>query len=369
MKLLALIASLSCLPMVASQHWVYFGTGADGVYVASFDDESGQIGAVRRAAEVTRPNFLAIHPSQDRLYSVNRLAEDGKPRDSATAFSFDRSTGELTKINQLETQGSGSCHVNVDATGRMISIANYSSGSLEAMSLRDDGGLGANTSFFQHEGSSAHPRQSSAHTHSVNYSPDNRFLIVADLGMDQVLVYRAIPERAALEPHTPPFHSIEPGSGPRHFTFHPNGRFAFAVNELASTVTALEYDAAAGAFKTLQTISTLAADVEVENTTAEILVHPSGRFLYASNRGHNSIAVFSVEPETGRLRSVQRASTLGDWPRNFRIAPGGRFLLAANQQSDSVVVFAIDASTGRLSPTGVSAKAPSPMCIRFIERR
>jgi len=365
----ALLAFVSCLPMTAAPHWVYFGTGSDGVYVASFDDETGQVGNVRRAAEVTRPNFLAIHPTLDRLYSVNRLAEDGEPRDSATAFRFDRASGDLQRINQLATQGSGSCHVNVDATGRMISIANYSSGSLEAMSLRTDGGLDENTSFFQHQGSSVHPRQAAAHTHSVNYSPDNRFLVVADLGMDQLLVYRTDVERAALKPHSSPYHSVEPGSGPRHFTFHPNGRFAYAVNELSSTVTVLEFDAAAGSFQTLQTISTLASDFSGENTTAEILVHPSGKFLYASNRGHNSIAVFSVDPAGGRLRSVQRVSTLGDWPRNFRIAPGGRFLLAANQRSDEVVVFAVEAASGRLTPTGIAADVPAPMCIRFIERR
>jgi len=369
MKRVALLALVSYLPMTAAQHWLYFGTGADGVYVASFDDQTGAVGPVRKAAEVTRPNFLAIHPSEDRLYTVNRLAKDGERLDSATAFRFDRASGDLTLINQLETQGSGSCHVNVDSTGRMIAIANYSSGSLESMTLRPDGGLGKNASFFQHRGSSVHPRQAAAHTHSVNYSPDNRFLMVADLGMDQLLVYRTEPEKGSLTPHDPPFVPIEPGSGPRHFSFHPNGRHAYVVNELASTITALEYDADAGAFTTLQTVSTLDAGFDGENTTAEILVHPSGKYVYASNRGHNSIAAFTVDADSGRLTALQRPSTLGDWPRNFRIAPGGRFLLVANQNSDQVVVFALDVATGRLTPTGGAAEVPAPMCLRFVARR
>ncbi len=371
-RLTTLLLTLTVLaaPAFAADYWVYFGTGAEGIYRSRFDPESGAVTAPEKAASITRPNFLAVHPSSNYLYAAARTEADGRSVDAAAAFSINRSTGELTPINLLRTRGPGSCHLNVDPTGRTLALANYSGGSVETMTLAPDGRLIANASFFQHEGSGAHPRrQDKPHAHSVNFSPDGRFLIVADLGLDKLLVYRVDPANGKLTPNQPPSIALAPGAGPRHFVFHPDqrrqGRYAYVLNELASTITALLYDAAAGSFTKQKTVSTLPADFSGDNSTAEVLIHPNGKFLYASNRGHNSIAVFAIGG-AGELNAVQRASTLGDWPRNFRLDPTGKFLFAANQRSDSVVVFRISSETGRLAPTGTQLEAPSPLCVRFV---
>jgi 6-phosphogluconolactonase len=237
-----------------------------------------------------------------------------------------------------------------------------------AFPVRDDGKLGEASSFVQHKGSSVDKeRQEGPHAHSVNLSPDNRFAFAADLGLDQVLVYRLDAARGILTPNEPPFGRVKPGAGPRHFSFHPNGRFAYVINEMHNTVTAFAYDAARGVLTEIQTVATLPADFRGESWTAEVVVHPSGKFLYGSNRGHDSIAVFAVDPAKGTLTPIERTPVKGKGPRNFAVDPTGAWLVAANHQSDNIVVFRIDKKTGRLTPTGQEFKVSSPVCVRFVK--
>jgi 6-phosphogluconolactonase len=266
----------------------------------------------------------------------------------------------------VSAKGGGPCHINVDKTGRTVAIANYNTGSVAAFPAGTDGRLGEASAFFQHEGSSANPqRQKGPHAHSANFSPDNRFLMTSDLGLDKVMIYRFDPEKGSLTPNDPAFARVKPGSGPRHFAFHPSARFTYVINEIASTVTAFAYDAARGAMTELQTLSTLPEGGAERNSTAELEMHPSGKFLYGSNRGHNSIAVFAVDQQKGTLTLVQNASTQGGPPRNFALDPSGQFLFAGNQQTDTIVLFRIDAQTGKLTPTGETVELDAPVCIRF----
>ena len=348
---------------------VYFGTGAEAIYVSEFDPETGELTDPEVAAEVARPNFVAIHPDGEHIYAASRIENaEGEQVSVAVAYAINRETGALSRLNEVDAQGAGSCHLNVDATGKMLAIANYASGSVTAMTIGSDGHLGEVSGFIQHEGSSVNPnRQQGPHAHSVNFSPDNRFVIAADLGLDKVLVYRVDPQTGSIEPNDPPSVSVAPGGGPRHFTFHPNGKNAYVINEMASTVTAFGYDASAGSFAELQSISTLPEDFDGASTTAEVLIHPSGKFLYGSNRGHDSIAVFHVADD-GRLTAVEQTSSGGVTPRNFRIGPDGKFLFAANQQTNNVVLFRIDQESGRLTPAGRELEMPNPMCVRFVKR-
>ncbi len=353
----------------AVMHWVYVGTGAQHIYVAAFDDATGEIGEPRKAAAIGRPGFLALHPTKDVLYAVGREREgESSWRGEAAAFSLDRETGDLSEINRAPTNGNGAAHVAVHPAGGAIAACNYGDGNTVSLTLRSDGSLGSLVSDEAHSGSSAHPtRQGEPHPHSVNFTPDGKILIVPDLGTDELVAYSFDAGTAALERTPDQQLRMAPGSGPRHLTFHPAGRWAYVINELASTVTALEYEAATGGFEVLQTIGTLPEDYDGPvNSTAEVLVHPSGKFLYGSNRGDNSIAVFSIADSDGRLAFVERTSTGGDWPRNFKLSPSGAFLLAANQRSDDVRVFRVDGATGRLEPTGASVSVPNPMCVRFV---
>jgi 6-phosphogluconolactonase len=273
----------------------------------------------------------------------------------------------LTFLNRVSSGGAGPCHLVVDKTGKNVLVVNYGSGSTAVLPLEADGRLKEASSFVQHQGSSIDKkRQQGPHAHSVNLSADNRFAMVADLGLDQVLVYRFDAAKGSITPNEPPFAAVKPGSGPRHFAFHPGGKFAYVINEMASTVTAFTYDAARGVLKETQTITTLPADFSGVNHTAEVQVHPSGKFVYGSNRGHNSIAVFTVDVKKGTLTSVEQVSTQGKTPRNFGIDPTGRWLLAANQDTDNVVVFRIDAKTGRLTPTGQVLEVGAPVCVKFV---
>jgi 6-phosphogluconolactonase len=258
----------------------------------------------------------------------------------------------------------------VDKTGRNVLVANYGSGSVACLPVKEDGRLAEASAFIQHTGSSVNPqRQQGPHAHSVNMSPDNRFAMVADLGLDEVLVYRFDPVKGSLAANDPPFAKVKPGSGPRHFAFHPGGKFAYVINELASTVTALAYDARRGILSEVQTVSTLPPGFTGTSTTAEVQVHPSGKFLYGSNRGHDSIAVFGIDARKGTLTPIEHVPTQGKTPRNFGIDPTGSYLLAANQSSDNVVVFRIDPQTGRLTPTGQVLEVGIPVCVKFVAAR
>ena len=343
------------------------GTKSKGIYVYRLDLASGVLTPVGTAAGAENPSFLAIRPDGRFLYSVSETGKfQGQPSGAVAAFAIDARTGQLRLLNQQPSAGSGPCHLVVDRWGKNVLVANYGSGSVGVLPIQQDGRLAPPSSAIQHQGSSAHPqRQRGPHAHSVNLDPANRFAFVADLGLDKVLIYRFDADRGSLTPHEPPSISLKPGAGPRHLAFHPNGRFAYVINEIDSTLTAMQYRADAGQLAALQTLSTLPEPVE-GNTTADVHVHPSGRFLYGSNRGHESIAIFAIDGESGQLTAMGHASTRGRTPRNFALDPTGQYLLAENQASNTIVVFRIDPQTGKLSPTGQVVEVPAPVCIQMM---
>ena len=360
---------------------VWFGTytnaaagrpSSEGIYVSRFDTATGRLTPPVLAGQAKNPSFVALHPALPMLYAVSEVSDaDGRPTGGVIAFAVDEKTGALTRKNQQPSGGKGPCHVSVDRGGRVVLAANYGGGSVICLGLEPDGDLaavvaGSPGGFIQHEGKGVHPqRQEGPHGHSINPSADGRFAIACDLGLDKVFAHALDTGRAVLTPHR--FGSTAPGAGPRHFAFHPGGRHGYSVNELDLTVTAFAFDPEAGTLTPFQSLSTLPADVVDRKgfSTAEIVAHPGGRFVYASNRGHDSIAMYSADAQTGRLEFLGVEPIRGQTPRNFCIDPTGRFLLAAGQNSDTVTVFAIDAETGRLSFTGQSIAVPSPVCIRF----
>jgi 6-phosphogluconolactonase len=348
----------------------YTGPKSKGIYVSRLDRSKGALSAPEVAAETKSPSFLAIHPNGKFLYAVGEVADfGGKKAGSISAFSIDRKTGKLTALNQQTSGGDGPCHLVVDREGKHVLAANYGGGSVTSVALKDDGSLGDVTSFIQHTGSSVNAqRQKEPHGHSINVDSGNRFAVSADLGLDKLLVYKLDNKTGKLEANDPPFTSVKPGAGPRHFAFHPKGASAYVINELDCTVTAFEWDGKKGTLKETQTISTLPPGEEVKRgfSTAEVQVHPSGKFVYGSNRGHDSIVAYVIE-NGGKLKYVENESTGGKTPRNFGIDPSGKYMLAANQSSDSVVVFSIDEKTGALTPTGNRIEAPTPVCVKFLE--
>ncbi|MFO1513093.1 MAG: lactonase family protein [Verrucomicrobiota bacterium] len=377
MKYLSL-ASLCLVPYLgagASEYDVYFGsyTGAKskGIYVARFDSATGKLTEPRLAAETRNPSFLAVSANQKFLYAVGEVDEaQGKRAGAVSAYKIEAETGKLTPLNQQTSGGTGPCHLSVDASGKCVLVANYNSGSIAALPLRFDGSLGEAATIIQHTGSSVNPqRQAGPHAHFICPSPDNRFALTADLGLDKLLVYQLDAAAAKLTTNHPPFAVVAHGAGPRHLAFHPNGKFVYAINEMALTITLFTYDPAPAALFEEQTISTLPAGYTAteKDSGAEIALHPSGKFVYGSNRGHDSIAVFSVDAKTGKLTPVQNEPTQGKTPRHFAIDPTGRWLLAENQNSDSVVVFAIDTETGRLKPAGQIITIGSPVCAVFVK--
>jgi 6-phosphogluconolactonase len=356
----------------AAESLIYFGTytGAksQGIYVSKFDSTTGKLSAPELAAEIKNPTFLAVAPGGNFLYAVSEVDEIGGKRTGAVdAFARDAATGKLTPLNQQISGGSGPCHLSVDATGKCLLVANYGAGSVAALPIHADGSLGEATTTIQHTGSGPNPsRQAGPHAHFILPSPDNRFALNCDLGLDKIFVYRLDATAATLVTNDPPFATVAPGSGPRHLTFSADGKFAYVINEMGGTITVFSYAAANAAMTEVQTISTLPKDFSGKNTDAEIVLHPNEKFLYASNRGHDSIALFSVDQKTGRLAFVEHQSTQGRTPRHFAIDPTGRWLLAENQATDSVVVFAIDADTGKLQPTGQIVSIGAPVCAVFV---
>jgi 6-phosphogluconolactonase len=348
----------------------YTGEQSRGIYVSRFDPQTGALGQPELAVESTNPSFLAVHPSRTFLYAVNEIGEfEGQPAGSVSAFAIDRTSGRLTEINRQPSGGPGPAHLIVDRAGRNVLVANYGGGSAAVLPVERNGALRPPSSVVEHTGSSANPiRQKRPHAHAIQLDAENRFAYVPDLGIDRVMIYRFDADRGTLQPHDPPSAAVAPGAGPRHFAFHPGGRFAFVINELTCTITTFSREPTPGALTAVHTVSTLPAGETVQKgySTAEIRVHPSGRFVYGSNRGHDSIAVFSVDEATGRLTLVQHEPTQGSTPRNFNLDPGGRWLLAANQRSHSVVVFRIDQETGRLTPAGHQIEVGSPVTVAFV---
>jgi 6-phosphogluconolactonase len=350
----------------------YTGEKSRGIHLSRLNLSSGELTPPELAAETENPSFLAVHPTAGYLYAVNEVsAFEGQPGGSVSAFAIDRHTGGLTLLNRQSSRGSGPAHLVVDREGRNVLVANYGGGSVAVLPLGPDGRLAPASAVMQHEGSSVHPkRQTRPHAHSINVDPANRFAYAADLGLDKILIYRFDPSAGSLMPADPPFAAVRPGSGPRHFAFHPRGRFAYVINEILLTVTAFGHDAATGALKEIETVSTLPSGQAPRegDSTAEVQVHPSGRFLYGSNRGHDSITVFAIDETSGRLTFVQNEPTQGSTPRGFGIDPTGHLLLAGNQRSDTVVVFRIDQQTGRLHPATRPIEVGSPVSVQFIER-
>jgi 6-phosphogluconolactonase len=373
----ALLAAALLMPVAegakkaGGEYLVYVGTytraNSKGIYAYRFHPADGKLTPLGLAAETQNPSFLAVHPNGRFVYSVSEVDErNGEKSGGVSAFRIEPLSGKLTLLNTVSSKGAGPCHLLVDKTGKNVLVANYGSGSVASLPVKSDGSLSEASAFVQHKGSSVNPqRQEGPHAHSVNLSADNRFMIATDLGLDQALVYRFDASKGLLTPNDPPSAKVNPGAGPRHFAFHPAGKYAYVINEIQSTVTAFRYERGKGLFHELQTVSTLPADFKGKNSTAEIEVDRSGRFLYGSNRGRNSIAVFAIDGSKGTLTPVEDTPTQGKTPRNFAIDPTGAYLFAANQDTGNVVLFRVDPKTGRLTPSGQSVEVPSPVCVIF----
>ncbi len=353
---------------------ILFGTGevlvgkGEGIYVYRMDQDSGALEFSSKIAGVANPSYLSFDPKHHSLYAVNELKNfEGKPTGAVSAFSVDSETGGLKFLNRKPTMGTDPCYVTVDKTGRYILVANFMSGSVCVLPIREDGSLGDASDFIQHHGSSVNPkRQEGPHAHACVPDEANRYVLVPDLGIDKVMIYKFDSNRGKMEPNDEPWFQVRAGAGPRHLAFHPSGRYAYLINELNSTLTVFSYNENNGALKEIQTVSTLPGDFAGANTGADVNVHPSGRFVYASNRGLNDIVIYAINGGTGKLTYVGRRSTQGKTPRNFAIDPTGRFLLAANQDTDTIITFRIDQQTGELLLTGHVTKAPTPVCIKMI---
>jgi len=362
----------ACAAKASREYIVYFGTytgkGSQGIYACRFRPSTGKLTRVELAAETVNPSFLAVDSTQHYLFAANEIGDYQKAKSgSVSSFSIDRHSGKLTALNVAASRGADPCHLAVDKNGGHVLVANYSGGSVAVLPVGSGGMLSESSDFVQHLGSSVDPeRQHEPHAHDVVLTPDNRFAVVADLGLDKLLVYRYDLEKGKLSANDPPYGSVKPGSGPRHFAFHPSGRWAYVINEMGNTITAFDWDGDRGTFNELQTVSTLPKDFKGENTTAELVVDPKGRYLYGSNRGHDSIAVYAIDPGKGILTRIEDDSTLGKEPRNFALDPTGGYLFAANQNSNTVVVFRVNPKNGRLTPTGEKADVVSPVCVTFV---
>ena len=375
---LLLLASLIAAAPAAAQNGKYLfyvgtytenGSSSQGIYAYRYDAATQEITSLGLATETTSPSWVAIHPNGRFLYAVNEIQNYKGPNSGGvSAFSIDRTTGKLTFLNEVASRGADPCYVTVDPSGKYVLVANYTGGSIASFPIAADGKLGEASAFVQHTGHGLNPkRQEAAHAHSIDLSPDEHFAFVDDLGLDELLVYKFDKNKGSLKPNNPPFAKLDAGAGPRHFALHPSGQYAYVISELASTVTAFAVASKAGTVNRLQTISTLPDGFKGENDDAEIEVHPSGKFLYASNRGHDSITVFSIDPDKGTLALVEHASTLGKEPRNFAIDPTGTLLFAENQNSNNIVVFRIDQKTGKLTATGKTLEVGQPVCIKFLK--
>ncbi|WP_417395511.1 lactonase family protein [Gimesia chilikensis] len=358
----------------AEQYRVYVGTytrGSDskGIYQLLLDGKTGKLTHVDVTENSVNPSFLAISPDQKYLYAVNEINDfEGQKAGAVSAYAIAADSGKLTFLNQHSSRGGSPCHLVVDATGKFVLVANYSGGNICTLPIQKDGSLGPSSAFVQHTGSSVNAaRQKAPHAHSINLDPENRHAVVADLGIDELRVYDFSAADGSLTPNAVPGIKMAPGAGPRHFAFHPSGKWGYVINELNLTVTAMKYNQKTGVFEILQNITTVPEGTKRKgNSTAQVLVHPSGKFLYGSNRGPNTIAMYGIDQKTGELTSLGYQPTGGAIPRNFNIDPSGKFLLAANQDSNNVVVFKIDRKTGVLEPTGHEIDVPKPVCIQFL---
>jgi 6-phosphogluconolactonase len=344
------------------------GSTSKGIYVYRYNPADARLTSIGLAAQTTNPSFLAIHPNHRFLYAVNEIGNYKNLKSGGvSAFAIDNATGKLTLLNEVASGGADPCYITVDKTGKFVLVANYTGGSVSVFPVLQDGSLGEASAFVQHTGHGPDPkRQEAPHAHSIDLSPDNRFAIVDDLGLDETLVYKFDSAKGSLTLHDPPFAKADAGAGPRHFAFNPNGKFGYVINEMGSTIAVFDYDATGGVLHPAQTISTIPKGFSSLNEDAEIEVHPSGKFLYASNRGHDSIAVFAIDPNKGTLTLIEYVPTKGQSPRHFEIDPTGSLLFAENEKSDNIVIFRINAQTGRLTPTGKVLDVSQPVCVKFV---
>lgn len=355
-----------------AEYWVFIassgGAKGPGVYVSRLDLKTGALSPAELAGATKSPSFLAIAPNGRYLYSCGDVTDaTGKQVSGVAAFAIDANTGKLKLLNAQSSEGAGPCHIVVDKTGKNLLVANYSGGSVASLPIQADGTLAKAASTLQHTGSSVNKqRQEGPHAHSINVDSNSKFVFAADLGLDKVLVYKLDAAKGTLTPNDPPGVSVTPGVGPRHFAILPGEKFAYVINEIGNTVTAFEYDATRGTLKTIQEITTLPEGYKETSHTAEIVAHPSGKFIYGSNRGHDSIAIFAVDPQTGKLTAKGQQLTGGKMPRNFVVDPTGTYLLAENLSTNTVVVFRIDPQTGLLKETGHKLDVHAPMCIRML---
>ncbi|MEW6196585.1 MAG: lactonase family protein [Bacteroidota bacterium] len=346
----------------------YTNGKSKGIYSFNFDTITGELNQKNVCGDVVNPSFLAIDNKREFLYAVSETDEyDGKKSGGVYSYKIDGDEGKLHLINSVPSNGAHPCHIIVDKNDCFVLVANYSGGNISVIKLNEDGSLGETVDVVQHSGSSVNKqRQEAPHAHSINLDSSNKFAVAADLGLDKLMLYNFDNKTGKLIPAEQKFVAAKPGAGPRHFAFHPGGEFAFAINELDCTITAFRFDTNSHELEPAQTVPTLPVDYKGENTCAEIQVHPNGKFIYGSNRGHDSIAVFSFVAVSGNLFLNQHQSTMGKTPRNFVIDPTGKFLLVANQSSDSVIVFSIDLATGRLYETGKKIEIPNPVCLLFV---
>ena len=376
MKSSLLALTLVCLATSASagDRWlVYFGcytnakSGSKGIHLSTFDSAKGTLSDPVVAAETGSPSFLALHPNGKYLYAVGEMASAGGKGGAVSAFAVNRPDGTLRLINQADSGGNGPCHISLDATGHMAMVANYGGGSVASYQIKTDGSLAGPVTFVQHEGSSVDPqRQKGPHAHSFNRSPDNRYAFACDLGLDKVLTYKIDPAAGSFTASGSV--ALPPGSGPRHFAFHPSGKFAFVNNEMLMTVATFSYAADSGALTLVDTVSTLppADQGKPGFSTAETVAHPNGKVVYVSNRTHDTIAVFACDPATGKLKLIQNAPAEGRIPRNFNLDPTGQWMIVAHQDSNTAVVLKVEPETGKLSSTGTKINVGGAVCVRFL---
>jgi 6-phosphogluconolactonase len=357
----------------------YTGPASEGIYLYDFDVATGALTQVGLAAAAANPSFLALSPDARFLYACGEMdAFEGKKTGAVSAFAVDAASGKLTLLNQQPSGGAGPCHVSTDSAGKHVFVANYGGGSVASFPVGDGGSLGPAGSVLQHKGKGPDPkRQEAPHGHWIGPSPDDKFVLACDLGLDQVLVYTLDASSGTLSPHDSekddffssslrrPSGVVAPGAGPRHAAFSPDGKVLYVINEMGNTMTAFAWDAAQGSLTEVQTIETLPDGYKETSHTAEVVAHPSGRFVYGSNRGHDSIVTYAADPATGKLTLVGHTTENIKTPRNFNVDPTGQWLVAANQDSDSLVVFRIDAKTGALTATGQPVRAPKPVCVVF----
>jgi len=364
---LVLLLVIAALSANAADMYVYFGTQRSGPGIgfslAHFDTDTGALTKPEFIMEAVQPAYFVIHPDGKHLYAC----KSGRTNDLVSAYEINPKTGKLTLLNQKTTGSAGPNYITLDQTARYALVANYYGGSVAVLPIKPDYSLGDRTGFAQHTGRSVNPeRQTKPFAHSIVMDPSNRFAVNADLGVDKLFVYRFNEKDGSITPNDPPFATVKPGSGPRHVKFHPNGKWVYVINEMGCTVTGFNWNAAKGSLTEFQTISTLPEGFTGTNTCAELQFHPNGKFLYGSNRGHDSLAVFAIDQATGKLTLVERVSSQGKWPRNFTFDPTGKWILCSNHNSDNAVVFRVDGTTGKLTQVGQPVEVPYPFCERFL---